>query len=81
VCFLSFGTVPKAIVQAFIAQICAVTVWHIFRGGRTVKEGTEIEELTCAFVQEILLRISRSLAQHFEDKAWHDFRDKSVLNF
>jgi hypothetical protein len=55
VIFLSFGTVPKAVVHAFIAQKIVVVVWHNFRGDRTVKEGSEIEELTCAFVQEILL--------------------------
>jgi hypothetical protein len=55
VIFFSFGTVSKASVQAFIAQKIAAAVWHSFCGDRTVKEGSEIEELTDALVQEILL--------------------------
>ena len=65
VIFLSFGTIPKATVHAFISQKIVAAVWHSFRGDRTVKEGSENEELTYAFVQEILLSISRSLALHF----------------
>jgi hypothetical protein len=76
-----FATIPRSVVQAFIAQIYVVVVWHIFRGGLTVEGGTKIKEMTCAFVQEILARISRILAQIFEEEAWHGFRDKSVLNF
>jgi hypothetical protein len=74
--FWSFGIVPKA----FIAQICVFTVWHIFRCGHIVKGCTEIKEITYAFVHEIPLRILRIFSQYFEDKSWHGFRDKFVLN-
>jgi hypothetical protein len=70
---LGFGTVPKAVVQAFIAQIYVAAFGTYFEVVVQLKGAQKIKELTCAFVQEILARISRSLAQIFEEKAWHDF--------
>jgi hypothetical protein len=48
---------------AFIAQNCVAAFGTDFKATVQQKGGTEIKEQTCACVQEILARISRSLAQ------------------
>jgi hypothetical protein len=58
------GTVFKEALHAFISQnIVVVVVGTNFEASVQQERGTNIKEQTCTFVQEILARILRSLAQ------------------
>jgi hypothetical protein len=58
-----FGTIFKEVVQSFIAQNIVVVVGTDFDASVQQERGTNIEEQTYTFVQEILAQISKSLAQ------------------